>query len=101
MSSYADIDDVGLVHQLEQGHRDLVRAQFSLAAGRLENTASLKGIRAGIARLETELRRREIAGGMAKNTLRARHRSSFVANDAVDQAAAGSFLADVVDTASE
>lgn len=97
MASLVDIDDAGLVQQLEQQHRDLVRAQFALAAGRLENTAALKGIRAQVARLETEIRRREIAAGLPKNSLRSRHRGSFVATDAAEAASGGGFLADVVD----
>lgn len=97
----AELEDAALVAHLEQAHRDLVRAQFALAASRLENTASLKGMRAAIARAETEIRRREIGASLPKNTLRAKFRGSFVPNDAAEEAAAGGFLADVVDAAAD
>jgi large subunit ribosomal protein L29 len=93
-----EMDDAALVRDLVQKQQALVRARFQKSAARLENTASLGDLRKGIARLRTEIRRRELAQGLAKDALLGRN--------AVDPrtlekgeagAAAGGFLAGVVD----
>jgi hypothetical protein len=67
----------------------------------LENTARLKVLRREIAQLRTEARARELANGLAKDDLIARHRSTFAG---VRPAASGAapaeksgFLSGIVD----
>ena len=68
-SEVATLDDAGLVRSLREQQRALVRSRFALSMNRLENTASLSVIRKGIARLQTEIRRRELAAGLPKDEL--------------------------------
>lgn len=95
------LDDAALVARLEQQHHDLVRAQFAHSMGRLENTSSLGGMRDLVARIETELRRREIAAGLPKNALRSKHRVSVRGTGAAAEGSSKGFLAGVFDSASE
>jgi hypothetical protein len=69
--------------------------------GRLENTSSLSGMRDVVARIETELRRREIAAGLPKNALRAKHRVAVKGAGVVAEGASKGFLANVFDSAAE
>lgn len=59
--------------------RKLMVAQFQLKTGQLENTASLKQMRRDLARLNTELRGREIAEGVARGSMLHRHVASGAA----------------------
>jgi large subunit ribosomal protein L29 len=49
-----------LLNGLSDAKRELFNLRFQLATGQLENTARLKEVRKDIARLNTEIRAREI-----------------------------------------
>ncbi|MCP3987947.1 MAG: 50S ribosomal protein L29 [Actinomycetia bacterium] len=50
-----------LVNGLADAKRELFNLRFQLATGQLENTARIKQVKKDIARLNTEIRAREIA----------------------------------------
>jgi large subunit ribosomal protein L29 len=62
---YADKSDVELVDQLAETKQELFNLRFQHATGQLENNARLGHTRREIARLNTELRIREIAASEA------------------------------------
>jgi large subunit ribosomal protein L29 len=64
-TSFRDLDDVALVDQLKESKDELFKLRFQRATGQLTNYARLRGVRKDIARLETELRAREIAAAEA------------------------------------
>lgn len=96
-TSYANLDDAALVASITERVVTLARSRFAHAANKLENSASLGRMRTEIARMKTELRRREIAGGLPKNSLETRHRVKEIAPEAASSAAKGGFLAGLVD----
>jgi len=57
----ADLGDTDLVEQLGDSKEELFNLRFQLATGQLDNTARLTAVKKHIARLNTELRAREIA----------------------------------------
>jgi large subunit ribosomal protein L29 len=59
--SFHDLDDVSLVNELEETRKELFKLRFQNATGQLTNYAKVGQTRRTIARLETELRAREIA----------------------------------------
>jgi len=63
--SLKDIDDGELVDQLAQRKDDLFKLRFQHVTGQLDNTAKLGQLKKDIARLNTELREREIAAAEA------------------------------------
>lgn len=63
--SLAAVSDDELVDRLAQAKNDLFHLRFQHATGQLENTARLGQVRKDIARLNTELRDREIAAAEA------------------------------------
>jgi len=65
----AGLDDATLVRSLFEQQRALVRSRFAHSMNRLENTASLGVVRRDIARIQTEIRRRELAAGLPKDEL--------------------------------
>jgi large subunit ribosomal protein L29 len=60
-TSFRDLDDVALIDQLKESKDELFKLRFQRATGQLSNYARLGQVRRDIARLETELRAREIA----------------------------------------
>lgn len=60
-----DLDDAQLVDKLAEAKQELFNLRFQLATGQLENNARLGQTRREIARLNTELRIREIAAAEA------------------------------------
>jgi len=62
---YADLDDGALVDQVRDAKDQLFKLRFQLATGQLTNYARIGQMRKDIARLETELRAREIAAAEA------------------------------------
>jgi large subunit ribosomal protein L29 len=64
--SFRDLDDVGLVTQLRETKDELFKLRFQHATGQLQNHTRLRQARRDIARLETELRAREIAAAEAE-----------------------------------
>lgn len=71
---YTALEDAALVKELAVQQRSLVQARFALSMNRLDNTATVRTIRRDIARIRTELRRRELAAGANKDSLVAQHR---------------------------
>jgi large subunit ribosomal protein L29 len=64
-TSFHDLDDGTLVDRLAEAKDELFKLRFQLATGQLSNYARLGQLRKDIARLETELRAREIAAAEA------------------------------------
>ena len=64
-SSYGDLDDGALLDQVRESKDELFKLRFQLATGQLTNYARIGQMRKDIARLETELRAREIAAAEA------------------------------------
>lgn len=92
------LDDAALVTELARKERALVQARFSLSMNRLEDTSSLRVMRRDVARIKTELRRRELAEGLSKDTLIARHKvDPSTLGDGDGGAASGGLLSGVVD----
>lgn len=69
----ANLEDAALVRSLYEQQRSLVRSRFALSMNRLENTAGLRVIRKDIARIQTEIRLRELAAGLPKDQLLRNH----------------------------
>jgi large subunit ribosomal protein L29 len=64
-TSFRDLDDGALVDQVAESKDQLFKLRFQLATGQLSNYARISEVRRDIARLETELRAREIAAAEA------------------------------------
>jgi large subunit ribosomal protein L29 len=64
-TSFHDIDDGALVDQVADAKDQLFKLRFQLATGQLTNYARIGQVRKDVARLETELRAREIAAAEA------------------------------------
>jgi large subunit ribosomal protein L29 len=58
---FHDLDDGGLIDRLAEAKDELFKLRFQHATGQLTNYSRLPQVRKDIARLETELRAREIA----------------------------------------
>lgn len=99
---FAALEDNALVAKLEEIQRQLLDARFALSLGKLENTASVGGIRKDLARVNTELRKREISKGLGKGALAREHRGAggTQGGKSADGGSA-SFLQSVVDKAAE
>lgn len=96
----SELNDEQLVHKMLSAERELVAARFAHAQSTLENTASLRVLRKDIARLATEARRREIEGGLNKDSLMSKYRSTYSADGSqADQesGSGGGFLSGIVD----
>ena len=68
--SYRDLDDVGLLQELADTKDALFKKRFENATGQLDNVSVLKKLRKDVARINTELRAREIAAAEAIETTR-------------------------------
>jgi large subunit ribosomal protein L29 len=64
-ASFHDLDDGALIDQVSEAKDQLFKLRFQLATGQLTNYARIGEVRRDIARLETELRAREIAAAEA------------------------------------
>jgi large subunit ribosomal protein L29 len=64
-TSFRDLDDGALIDQVADAKDQLFKLRFQLATGQLTNYARIGQVRKDIARLETELRAREIAAAEA------------------------------------
>jgi ribosomal protein L29 len=100
-SSFEDIEDATIVAQLVDRQHKLVRARFKRSMGRLEDTASIGGIRREIAQMKTELRRREIVGGLPNGEIERRHVAGVARPVPSEQASSGGLLAGAVDKLSQ
>jgi len=65
MAALAEHSDVDLQEQRDEFKKELFNLRFQLATGQLENTARLTTVRKEVARINTELRSREIAAAEA------------------------------------
>jgi large subunit ribosomal protein L29 len=63
-----DLDTASLVERLAEARQALFNLRFQSATGSLENSAAMRTTRREIARLETELRAREIEAAEALAT---------------------------------
>ena len=63
--SVSDLDDGSLIDRLRETKDELFKLRFQLATGQLSNYARIGQVRKDIARLETELRAREITAAEA------------------------------------
>ncbi len=63
--SFGDLDDGSLIDRLRETKDELFKLRFQLATGQLSNYARIGEARRDIARLQTELRAREIAAAEA------------------------------------
>lgn len=91
------MEDVQLVHHELGLERELVQNQFRHRLGQLSNTSVLGDTRREIARVKTELTRREALAGFPKGTLRARHASTFTPAQNTAQETGGGFLKGLMD----
>jgi large subunit ribosomal protein L29 len=64
-TEFHDLDDGALLDQVRDSKDQLFKLRFQLATGQLTNYARIGQVRKDIARLETELRAREIAAAEA------------------------------------
>ena len=63
--TFGDLDDGSLIDRLRETKDELFKLRFQLATGQLSNYARIGQVRKDIARLETELRAREITAAEA------------------------------------
>lgn len=55
------LSDAELASKLEEGRAELFNLRFQMATSQLDNTARVKLVKRDIARVQTEIRAREIA----------------------------------------
>ncbi len=98
------LSDEQLVHEELRIERAILQARFQKATGQLDDTSQSRKLRKDVARLRTEQRSREIAQGLATDTLRNRFRGSFDPStgevtpaQAGETGAASGFLRGIVD----
>ena len=65
-NSVHDLGDAELIEELARAKDELFQARFKLATGALENTSVLATWKRQVARINTELREREIAAAEAR-----------------------------------
>ena len=63
--AYRDLDDAALVQELADTKDALFKKRFENATGQLDNVSVLRKLRKDVARINTELRAREIAAAEA------------------------------------
>ncbi|MEO7571839.1 MAG: 50S ribosomal protein L29 [Acidimicrobiales bacterium] len=68
--AYRDLSDDDLVQELADTKDALFKKRFENATGQLDNVSVLKKLRKDVARINTELRAREIAAAEALETTR-------------------------------
>jgi large subunit ribosomal protein L29 len=64
-ANFHDVDDADLVEQLAETKDELFKLRFQHATGQLTNNSRIGEARRNIARIQTELRAREIAAAEA------------------------------------
>ena len=64
-TDFHDLDDGTLIDRVAESKDELFKLRFQLATGQLTNYSRIGQVRKDIARLETELRAREIAAAEA------------------------------------
>jgi large subunit ribosomal protein L29 len=66
--SVHEFGDVELLDELSRAKQELFELRFKLATGSLENTSQMQNWKRRIARINTELREREIAAAEAQGS---------------------------------
>jgi large subunit ribosomal protein L29 len=69
-AQFRELDDAGLVQALADAKEELFNLRFQHVTGQLENSARIGQVRKDVARINTELRIREIAAAEALETTR-------------------------------
>ena len=67
-SEIVDLDGASLDQRLAESREELFNLRFRRATGQLENGAAIQAARREVARIMTELRRREIAEAESQET---------------------------------
>ncbi|MCC6098238.1 MAG: 50S ribosomal protein L29 [Olsenella sp.] len=62
-----ELSDEELAQKLEDGRAELFNLRFQMATSQLDNTARVTLVKRDIARIQTEMRARQIAAEAAKN----------------------------------
>ena len=62
-----ELTDEELAKKLEEGRAELFNLRFHMATSQLDNTARVTTVKRDIARVQTEMRAREIAAEKAQN----------------------------------
>jgi large subunit ribosomal protein L29 len=62
---YKELDDAGLLRTLTETKEELFNLRFQHVTGQLDNNSRLSTVRRNVARINTELRSREIAAAEA------------------------------------
>ena len=62
-----ELSDAELAAKLEDGRAELFNLRFQMATSQLDNTARVTNVKRDIARVQTEMRAREIAAEKAQN----------------------------------
>lgn len=66
MTDIRELSDEELIKKLEDGRAELFNLRFQMATSQLDNTARVKTVKRDIARVQTEMRARQIAAESAK-----------------------------------
>ena len=69
-TTFRELDDAGLVRALGETKEELFNLRFQHATGQLDNYSRLTDVRRDVARINTELRAREIAAAEALDSQR-------------------------------
>lgn len=64
-SEIRELTDAQLQEKLEEGRAELFNLRFQMATSQLDNTARVKVVKRDIARVQTEIRARQIAAEAA------------------------------------
>ena len=64
-SEIRELTDAELASKLEEGRAELFNLRFQMATSQLDNTARVKTVKRDIARVQTEMRTRQIAAAKA------------------------------------
>ena len=62
-----ELTDEELAKKLEEGRAELFNLRFQMATSQLDNTARVTTVKREIARVQTEMRARQIAADKAQN----------------------------------
>ena len=66
-SEVRELSDAELVKKLDEGRAELFNLRFQMATSQLDNTARVTAVKRDIARVQTEIRAREIAAAKSEN----------------------------------
>ncbi len=69
-TAFRELDDAGLVRALAETKEELFNLRFQHVTGQLDNNSRLRQVRRDVARINTELRAREIAAAEELDTQR-------------------------------